>query len=145
MFINEVVEYMNNVQGMGMWCSQRKITLLKYADDLVLLANTAEGLQTGLDALHSYCTCIINKLTVNIKKNNVMCFANKLPNELPYLQYNQEISELVSELKYLGVTFSSQNTFTGRLAKFCQQAQRAEIVVDLHVLKHKTISVEYYT
>ena len=62
---------------MGIWCSHRKITVLKYADDLVLLANTAEGLQSGLDALHSYCT--INKLTVNIKKSKVMCFANKLP------------------------------------------------------------------
>ena len=72
-----------------------------------------------------------------------MCFANKLPNELPYLQYNQEIIEWVSEFKYLGVTFSSQNTFTGGLEKLCQQAQRVQTVVDLHVLKHKTISVEY--
>ena len=141
MFIDDVVEYMNNVQGMGIWCNHRKITVLKYADDLVLLANTAEGLQSGLDALHSYCT--INKLTVIIKKSKVMCFANKLPNELPYLQYNQEIIEWVSEFKYLGVTFSSQNTFTGGLEKLCQQAQRAQTVVDLHVLKHKTISVEY--
>ena len=67
MFIDDVVEYMNNVQGMGIWCSHRKITVLKCADDLALLANTTEGLQPGLDALHSYCT--INKLTVNIKKS----------------------------------------------------------------------------
>ena len=64
---------MNNVHGMGIWCSHRKITELKYADNLVLLANTAEGLQSGLDALYSYRT--INKLTVNIKKklSNVFC------------------------------------------------------------------------
>ena len=103
-FIDDVVQYMNNVQGMGIWCSHKKITVLKYADDLVLLANTAEGLQSGLDALHSYCT--VNKLTVNIKKSKVMCFANKLPNQLPYLQYNQETIEWVNEFKYLGVTFS---------------------------------------
>ena len=71
-FIDDVVDYMNNVQGMGIWCSHRKITVLKYADNLVLLANTAEGLQSGLDAFHSYCT--VNKLTVNIMKSKVYKF-----------------------------------------------------------------------
>ena len=28
-FIYDVVEYMNNVQEMGIWCSHRKITVLK--------------------------------------------------------------------------------------------------------------------
>ena len=59
------------------------------------------------------------------------------------LQYNKKIIEYVNELKYLGVTFSSQNTFTCGLEKLCQQSQRAETVIDLHVLKHKTISVDY--
>ena len=68
---------------------------------------------------------------------------NSLINCRTYLQYNQETIEWVNEFKYLGVTFSSQNTFTGGLVKLCQQAQRAQTVVDPHVLKHKTISVEY--
>ena len=74
-----------------------------------------------------------------MKKNKVMCFANKLPDQLPY----QETIEWVNEFEHLGVTFSSQNTFTGGLEKLYQQAQRAQTVVDLHVLKNKTISVEY--
>ena len=36
--IDDIVEDMNNVNGMGIWCRERKITVLKYADDLVLLA-----------------------------------------------------------------------------------------------------------
>ena len=40
------------------------------------------------------------------------------------------------------MTFSRQNTFTSGLELLCQQAQRAQ-TVDLHVLKHKTLSVEY--
>ena len=139
--IDDIVEYMNNVNGMGIWCRERKITVLKYADDLVLLANTTEGLQSGLDALHSY--CITNKLTVNTNKSKIMCFANKVPNHLPHLRYNEEAIEWVNEFKYLGVTFSRQNTFTSGLGLLCHQAQRAQTVVDLHVLKHKTLSVEY--
>ena len=71
-----------------------------------------------------------------------MCFANKVPNHLPSLRYNEEATEWVNEFKYLGVTFSRRNTFTGGL-EMCQQAQRAQTIVDLHVLKHKTLSVEY--
>ena len=67
---------MNIVNGMGIWCRKRKITVLKYADNLVLPANTTEGLQSGLDALHSY--CITNKLTVNTNKGKIMCLANKV-------------------------------------------------------------------
>ena len=44
-----------------------------------------------------------------------MCFANKVQNHLPSLRYNEEEIEWVNEFKYLGVTFSSQNTFTGGL------------------------------
>ena len=126
---------------MGIWCRERKITVLKYADDLVLLANTTEGLQSGQDALHSY--CITNKLTVSTNKSKIMCFANKVPNHPQYLRYNEEEIEWVNEFKYLGVTFSGQNTFTGGLEMLCQQAQRAQTVVDLHVLKHKTCLIHW--
>ena len=115
--------------------------MLKYADDLVLLANTTEGLHSGLDALHSY--CITNKLTVSTNKSKIMCFANKVPNHLPYLRHNEEEIEWVNEFKYLGVTFSGQNTFTGGLEMLWQQAQRAQTVVDLHVLKHKTCLIHW--
>ena len=50
-----------------------------------------------------------------------MCFTNKLSNKLPYLQYNQEKIEWVTE--YLGVRI-------GGLEKLCQQPQRAQTVVD---------------
>ena len=43
--IDDIVEYMNNVNvnvnGMGIWWRERMITVLKYADDLVLLVRTS--------------------------------------------------------------------------------------------------------
>ena len=118
--IDDIVEYMNNINGMGIWCRERKITgVLKYADDLVLLANTTEGLQSGLHVFHSY--CIANKLTVNTNKSKIMCFANKVQTHRPYLRYNEETIEWVNEFKYVGVTFSRQSTFTGGLKMLCQK------------------------
>ena len=43
----------------------------------------------------------------------------------------------------MGVTFSSRNTFTDGLDLLCHQAQIAQTLVDIHVLKHKTVSVKY--
>ena len=141
MCIDDIVAHMHTVDKMGVCVNGTKITVLKYADDLVLLASSADALQAGLEALESY--CITNKLTVNTGKSKVMCFARKAPEHLPKLYYNKEVLEWVNQFKYLGVTFSSRNTFTDGLDLLCHQAQKAQALVDLHVLKHKTVSVKY--
>ena len=141
MCIDDIVAHMHTVDKMGVCVNGTKITVLKYADDLVLLASSADALQAGLKAVESY--CITNKLTVNTGKSKVMCFARKAPEHLPKLYYNEEVLEWVNQFKYLGVTFSSRNTFTDGLDLLCHQAQKAQALVDLHVLKHKTVSVKY--
>ena len=45
---------------------------LMYADDLVILSESSNGLQCALDKLHDYCSKW--KLLVNINKTNVMIF-----------------------------------------------------------------------
>ena len=72
-----------------------------------------------------------------------MCFAKKSPDHLPKLYYNKEVLEWVNQFKYLGVTLSSRNTFTNSLDSLCHQTQKAQALVDLLVLNHKTVSVKY--
>ena len=62
---------------------------------------------------------------------------------LPTLYYEENQLESVTEFKYLGITFSHRNTMADGLEVLCQQAQRAQSAVDLHVLKHKTVSIEH--
>ena len=76
---------------------------MHYADDLVLLASSADALQAGLEALESY--CITNKLTVSASKSKVMCFARKAPEHLPELYYNKEVHV------YLNARSTSLNTW----------------------------------
>ena len=45
---------MNKSTAMGVVINKIKITILKYADDLVLLATSQEGLRSGLDLLKTY-------------------------------------------------------------------------------------------
>ena len=49
----------------------------------------------------------------------------------------------MNNFKYLGVTFNKSNSFTDGIEELCQHAQRAQTVLDLHFLKHKTVPVSY--
>ena len=140
-YINDIVSHSDAVEEMGVFLNNVRVTVLKYTDDLVLIATSATSLQKGLNALQEYCED--NELIVNTNKSKVMCFAKKQPKYIQKVKYNEQTLERVEEFKYLGVTFSSQNKFQHGLEILCQKASRAQTVVDLHLLKHKTLSVRY--
>ena len=54
-YINEIESKMNEIEGMGVSINGVMVSVLMYADDLVLLAQTEAGLQRGINALHSFC------------------------------------------------------------------------------------------
>ena len=68
--INDNETIINTIPSMGVLVGDRKTSVLKYADDLVLCSVTSDGLQAGLNALHEF--CMINPLTVNTAKGKVM-------------------------------------------------------------------------
>ena len=143
MYLNDIVEHIESVESMGVLLGNTKITVLKYADDLVLFAKSAESLQLGLNALHQFCK--INKLTVNCDKSKVMHFTANKSVTVKDLQYDGTKLEWVNNFKYmyLGVTFNKSNSFTDGIEELCQHAQRAQTMLDLHFLKHKTVPVSY--
>ena len=61
---------MNEIPCMGLMFGDRKISVLKYTDELVLCAKTSEGLQAGLNALYGICKT--NSLKVNTEKSKVI-------------------------------------------------------------------------
>ena len=72
MYLNDIEEHfiLNGFEGIEI--GMLKLFLLLYADDIVLLAETEQGLQKGLDLLEQYCDKW--KLTVNINKKKIMVF-----------------------------------------------------------------------
>ncbi len=142
LYINDIVNCIDNIDTMGIYMGTTKVSVLKYADDLVLIAKSSDGLQQGLEELNRFCNA--NRLTVNTDKSNLMCFTQKRKDIiLPSLYYDTTSLNWVTQFKYLGVSFSNRNSFKGGLETLCQQAYRAQTVVDLHILKHKTVSVKY--
>ena len=81
-----------------------------YADDLVMLSKSKNGLQDNLDSLSEYCK--ENDLSVNLNKTKVLSFNNcgRTMNK-HVLYYRGSKLDNVSNYKYLGLQFSTYFTY----------------------------------
>ena len=75
-YINELAVQLEQSTAPGLTLLDKEIKFLLYADDLVLISPTAQGLQQHLDLLENYCQNWA--LTVNLKKTNIMIFQKKI-------------------------------------------------------------------
>jgi len=82
---------------------------LAYADDLVLLADSAEHLQTMVDKVSEWCRQW--RLQLNIKKTKVMVFGQSSGGERVAIRSGGTTLEQVPEYKYLGI--SAQRGWSG--------------------------------
>ena len=91
--------------GARMFGSARRVTHLFYADDLVLLAESAGELQLMLRALERYSSD--KGLTVNTSKSKVVVFNSMMggTNRGPELTYNRVALAVEPHFKYLGLVF----------------------------------------
>ena len=73
LFINDIVKVINeNSNSIIHLSSDDKINVLLYAEDLVLISESKEGLQCQIDSLQIYCEKW--KLKINIDKTKSMVF-----------------------------------------------------------------------
>ena len=80
---------------------------LFYADDTIVFADTAIGLQFALEELENYCDKW--KLTVNEDKTKIMCITwGRFRNEKYNFFYNEKTLECVDEFTYLGIVFTKK-------------------------------------
>ena len=71
LFINDLIKDINNL-GFGITYGDVRVSILAYADDLVLMAESEAELQEMLDALNQY--CVKWRLSVNGNKTQIMHF-----------------------------------------------------------------------
>lgn len=82
--------------------------ILFYADDTVILAESANDLQFALDEFYRYSDTW--KLTVNICKTKIVVFSKGRQPKYVF-SYNGLPIEIVQEFNYLGVIFSRTGSF----------------------------------
>ena len=108
-YANDLLEELNsnNVSDIFLGSNEHKINALMYADDLILLSETKEGLQNQIDKLETF--CVKWGIGINSKKTKVMIFnrGNKLIDTSFHTR--KVILENVKSFKYLGFTISAKN------------------------------------
>ena len=90
-----------------------KIFTLLYADDTIILAETAEQLQLALNAVYSYCNEW--SLTVNTSKTKIVIFSQGKVSLYPAFLFGHNHLDVVDEYIYLEVVFSFYGKFMGIL------------------------------
>ena len=89
---------------------KRSINCLQYADDLVILSETPQGLQSCLNKLNKYCDRW--HLQLNTAKTKIMIFnptGKKISN---IFNFGKEMLEVVNSYSYLGILFTASGSFT---------------------------------
>ena len=104
-FINDIGNCFNNSDRCKpVSLGEHKLSHLLFADDLVLISETQEGLQHCINQLDVYCNTW--KLDINVHKTKVMIFSK---GKRDYSKYdfvtNNKKIEIVEKYKYLGITF----------------------------------------
>ena len=84
---------------------------LLYADDLIIMSDSAEGLQTCTDNLEEYCKRW--HLTINTVKSKIIIFneSDKILRDYNFVHKNRKM-EIVQSFCYLGIYISASGSFS---------------------------------
>ena len=120
-YISDIGTYLSKESGI--YLDELLLYYLLYADDLVLFADSENGLQTQLNMLFSYCQKW--HFIVSLPKTKVMVFHRR--QAVPQIYFDNQLLEVVKTFKYLGVTFdsSSKHPLSSSYLYLAEQARKA--------------------
>ena len=115
---------------------------LLYADDITLLAESAQELQKSLDALENYCDRW--KLTVNDTKTKIIVFkkGGRLPNGLQFTYKGSNI-EIVNRFSYLGILFTSGGSCFETQKTLAGQALKAIFTLNKYLFNFASLKISH--
>ena len=100
---------------------------LSFADDLVLISTSANGLQVCLNKLENYCKRW--RLSVNVKKTKIMTMSKRNYIAKEYFHMLNYCLEKVNTYKYLGLIISSDGKFKTCVNDRINKAERAMLII----------------
>ena len=134
LYINDLALKVNAL-GKGIKIDDESISILLYADDVVLLAENETDLQFLLNVLGNWFKT--NKLSISPSKSNTVHFRNpsKAKSNFAFKVYD-EIIEYASHYKYLGLVLSGHLDYALTAKVVSQSANRA---LGLSIAKNESI------
>ena len=130
-YLNELIHLTeeNNCQGVYVNEFHPNVTMLMYADDLVIVGDHIGRVQKLLNTLSEFC----NKwgLKVNMSKTKSMIFCNGgIIKQNEVLYFKDKKLENVSYYKYLGVTMSTRLSWSPAQVTLATQAGKALNIIN---------------
>ena len=122
-FINNLVGNLDNKHTDPVAIGDTSLNILLYADDIVLLSESKEGLQKSLDILHEYCSTW--KLQVNTDKSKIMIFNSNGKTLLNHFTYDNAYLETVTNYCYLGIVLKYNGNFCLAVNSLMEKARKA--------------------
>ncbi len=107
--------------------------LLLYADDIILMSTSPEGLQRQLDALASFCE--LRQLTVNLSKTKVVIFEAR-KSDCKEFVFSGTTVERHDEYRYLGFVFHATKNMAHGVEYLVAAAKKA-----VHAMRRRCISL----
>uniref|UniRef100_A0A671U6T8 ribonuclease H n=1 Tax=Sparus aurata TaxID=8175 RepID=A0A671U6T8_SPAAU len=125
LYINEFACQLDQSTSPGLNLNGTEVKNLLYADDLVLLSPTKEGLQQHLSLLHTFCQSWA--LTVNPKKTKIMIFQKQSRSQDNTHNFYLDTTKLqhTKNYTYLGLNISSTGSFNLAVKDLRDKARRA--------------------
>ena len=105
LYVNDLIVNVNNLNVGVPIADSERISMLLYADDIVLMSESGIGLQTMLNALRDWCQ--LWKLDINVAKSQVVHFRNlSMPQSSMQFKVGSTTVETVGQYKYLGLVIN---------------------------------------
>ena len=122
-FMSDFNEYIKEAEGKLELNASKSLNALIWADDILLLSHSKEGMDQILEILSTF--CIKNRLTLNTDKTKCMVFnrTGKIIRKPFY--YRGNLLETVKSYKYLGFTVTPSGAITSGLSDLRDRALKA--------------------
>ena len=109
LYTNDLVDELNALKC-GVDIDGRCVSILLYADDVVIMSDSEDKLQKMINCVYSWCRRW--RLCVNLAKTNVVHFRAKRRKLSQYkFYYGTNVIDYVCKYKYLGVVFHEHMDF----------------------------------
>ena len=122
MYINDLPKYLERAECDPVELYHKKVGILMYADDMLLLSKSESGLKRALSVLSVYCKKW--QLVVNVNKTKIIVF-NKVRYNVKSFPYNYECIDVVKNYTYLGVNICNTGSFKKASKDLYSSALRA--------------------
>ena len=134
LFINDLPDIFNEDCHPVKIGDEHKLNCLMYADDLIILSESAQGLQKSLDKLKTYTDNWDLKL--NLKKTRIMIFRRGGPKCTTQFFFGPETVEHATHYKYLGTIITDTGNFKLNNVHVKKKGLRASYIITKNIGRH---------